>query len=84
MPTPAHGLVKVLWHVQRESRVIMKVYDVTGKRVTTLINNTVKPGSYATVWNGADSHGRKLAGGVYFCTLETNDTKLNRKIVLTN
>jgi hypothetical protein len=81
MPNPAKGPVRILWHVSRESRVSVKMYDITGKLVNKLVDQKVKSGSYITVWNGCDSRGRHLAGGIYFCS-QTDDTKLNQKVVL--
>ena len=49
----------------------------------TLAQGPTKPGAYATVWNGTDHKGRRLAAGVYFYTLETGDKRLSRKVVLT-
>jgi len=83
MPNPAKGPVRILWHVRRESHVSLKIYDIAGKLVNKLIDQKVKPGSYVTVWSHADSRGRRLAGGIYFCTLEADDVKLSRKVILT-
>jgi hypothetical protein len=43
----------------------------------------VKPGSYTTAWNGCDQKGRRLAAGVYVCTLDGAGTRTTRGMVLT-
>jgi len=51
----------------------LKIYDILGKEVTTLINEVKNAGTYEAVFNGTN-----LSSGVYFYKLETTgfvDTK---------
>jgi hypothetical protein len=52
--------------------------------VKTLVEGETKPGRYVTAWDGTDRRGRRVASGVYFCALEADKTRLNRKVVLTS
>ena len=52
--------------------VTLRVYDLVGRRVRTLVNDDVKPGYYTTKWDGKDEQGKKIANGVYFIRLEVN------------
>ncbi|UCG43883.1 MAG: right-handed parallel beta-helix repeat-containing protein [candidate division WOR-3 bacterium] len=81
-PNPASGPVRIRWQVPTLSRVSLKVYNIMGQCVSTLVDRVVEPGVYVTVWHGRDNHGRRLAPGIYFYTLETGDTKLTRKVVI--
>ena len=83
MPNPAVNKVKICWQVPTQTRVSLKVYNIAGQRVKTLVNRQVKPGRYETVWDGTDAKGRKLAAGVYFYALDTGNKRLSRKVVLT-
>ena len=48
----------------------LKVYDISGKLVRTLVNSqTIQPGFYNLQWNCADQRNRKVASGVYFYRL---------------
>jgi hypothetical protein len=49
----------------------------------TPASGLVKPGAYSSVWNGTDARGRRLANGVYFCTLDYGSKRISRKVVLT-
>jgi hypothetical protein len=84
LPNPAKGQLRIAWNLPRQTNVRLRIYDATGRSVRTLKNGTTRPGSYVTVWNRTDDQGRRLGAGVYFLTLETKDTKLNRKVVLTD
>jgi len=71
--------------------VVLKLYDVAGKLVTTLANGEQKPGYYNLVWNRQDPKGRSCACGVYFLVLKVDNQRealraqghISRKVVLT-
>jgi hypothetical protein len=65
------------------SDVSLKVYNAAGQMVSVLRQGRVNPGSYTTAWNGCDQKGRRLAAGVYVCTLDGPGTRITRKVVLT-
>jgi subtilisin family serine protease len=49
--------------------VRLEIIDLLGRRVRTLVDETMPPGQYPVFWNGCDDHGRALASGVYFSRL---------------
>lgn len=53
----------------RTRHVRLDVFDILGRRVQTLTDETLEPGRYNVTWNGADRHGQNVASGVYFCRL---------------
>jgi hypothetical protein len=67
--------------VPSASNVRISVYDVSGRRVATLVDAAYQPGRYRIAWNGASAHGR-AASGIYFCRLEACGKVLTKKIVL--
>jgi parallel beta-helix repeat protein len=83
-PNPASGPVRIRWQVPTLCPVSLKAYDISGRCVNTLVDRMVETGVYVTVWHGRDNLGRRLAPGIYFCTLETKDKKLTHKVVLTS
>jgi hypothetical protein len=54
---------------------------VTGRKVATLANEPLPPGSYELEWNGRADSGGTVAAGVYFLRLTTPAADLSRKIV---
>jgi len=48
------------------SKVVIKVYDILGKEITTLLEKELTPGSYTLSWEAMDSNGNLLPSGVYF------------------
>lgn len=51
--------------------VQLKIYDLFGRVVATLVEQTQLPGSYQVRWDGADDNGQLLASGVYIARLST-------------
>ena len=53
-----------------------------GQKVTTLVDRVQLPGQYSIVWDGANSHGRPVATGVYFYRLTRGEDSESRKMIL--
>jgi len=81
-PNPFKDLTKIAFALPRECKVSLFVYNVTGRRVRTLIDEKMKPGNYKLKWDGKDNHNRKLAQGIYFYRLQTEDFKDTKKSIL--
>ncbi|MEO0105880.1 MAG: FlgD immunoglobulin-like domain containing protein [candidate division WOR-3 bacterium] len=62
--------------------VLLKIYDVSGKIIRTLVNKHQEPGNYTVHWNGRDDLGKIAPAGVYFFTLETLNSTLTKKAIL--
>ncbi len=82
-PNPAIDRAVIRWQVPVEADVSLCVYNTAGQRVKVLADGRTKPGTYTSVWSGTDAKGRRLANGVYFCTLDNGTKRISRKVVLT-
>lgn len=60
----------------------LKIYDLTGRLVKTLVNGIQNSGTHNVNWDGSDDTGKKLSAGIYFCRIETINSKISRKITL--
>ena len=69
-PNPFNPSTSIQYDIPANSFVKLIVYDITGKEVTTLINETMPAGKYEAVWNG-----KEYASGVYFARLEAGTYK---------
>ncbi len=81
-PNPFNPQTTVQFTVERNSRVTLNVYDMLGREVRTLLDETKNPGSYKIVWDGRDSNGISVSSGTYFVRMETGSNAQVRKIVL--
>ncbi len=62
--------------------VELKVYDITGKLVRTLVNEKKKPGSYVVPWDGSGSSRNKVSNGIYFYRLQVGKYIATKKALL--
>jgi hypothetical protein len=60
----------------------LKIYNVLGEVVRTLVNEEKLPGDYSVQWDGKNDKGEQLASGVYFYELKVGDYTSAKKMVL--
>ena len=60
----------------------MKVYNILGQEVTTLINKEMKAGYHMIKWNGQNKLGIKVASGMYIYQLLTPEKTQTMKMIL--
>ncbi|MFQ5907094.1 MAG: FlgD immunoglobulin-like domain containing protein, partial [bacterium] len=58
------------------NRVVLRIYDLTGREVRSLVDREQEPGYYIVEWDGRNSEGRKVPGGIYFYRLSTGNETL--------
>jgi hypothetical protein len=80
-PNPFRGAARLRYGVPAEMRLSLSVYDLTGRKVTSLFSGLAQPGVHPAVWNGRDAQGRRVARGVYFCRLESAAATLTRAVI---
>jgi hypothetical protein len=61
--------------------VVLKIYDMRGREVATLINQQLNPGTYEVAWS-ATGGASNYPSGVYFYRLTVGDYSLEKKMVL--
>jgi len=66
-----------LWNGEGEKFVTVKIYDISGKKITTLINEELQPGTYAVRWDATG-----CASGVYFYTLTAREFRETKSMIL--
>ena len=68
-PNPFNPTTAIKFFIPNSSDVTIKIYDILGREVTTLVNNQTEAGYHIVYWNGRDSYGRDAASGVYLYRL---------------
>jgi len=64
------------------SFVELKIYNINGELVNTLIKENLSAGNYLTKWFGDNSSGTKVSSGVYLYTLRVGDRMISKKMTL--
>ncbi len=81
-PNPFNPFTKIDYEVPKIGKVSIKVYNIRGQYVKTLINEQKEPGSYYTYWDGTDNLNRKVSSGVYFYQLDSSSSTKTKKMIL--
>jgi hypothetical protein len=84
--SPARGAVEIRYGIGGGEPVParLEVFDVSGRRVQTLVDQVLTGGRYRATWDGASADGRRRSGGVYKVRLRAGSTSETRTVVLLN
>jgi hypothetical protein len=81
-PNPARAGSSVRYGVGEKCSVSLKVYDVTGRLVRVLVDETKSPGFYECEWDLTDGAGAAVAAGTYIYRLEAGPFVGRNKVVI--
>jgi len=62
--------------------VLIRIYDLNGKLIATLVNERQNPGQYRISWNATDDAGQPMPSGIYICSIWAGEFSTTRKMVL--
>ena len=85
-PNPFNPRTTIEYSIAASGRVTLRVYDLAGREVRTLVDRDVESGEHKIVWDGTTDAGRRAASGVYFVRMEApgraDAFRATRKLVL--
>ncbi len=81
-PNPFGGRTTLGYRLPRAGKVCLEIFDVRGRRVATLVDETEELGEHRISWTGRDDRGASLASGTYFARLQIPGTVQTRRITL--
>lgn len=83
-PNPFNPNTSIRYFVgtQTPTKVSLKVYNVAGQVVKTLVDDQRAPGEYLETWDGRNEEGQAVASGVYFYRLNVSDYSEAKRMVL--
>jgi hypothetical protein len=76
-PNPFNPSTSINYQLPANSFVSLKVLDMLGREVATLVNEVKNAGTYSTTWNAAG-----FGSGIYFCTMQAGSFSDTRKLIL--
>jgi len=81
-PNPFNPSTTIRYELQSASSVELSVYDITGRKIATLVNAKQNPGLHTVTWNGKKSDGTSAASGIYFYRLVSGNKVSAKKMIL--
>ena len=65
-PNPFNPTTQIRFSTDKSARIELKVFDVLGREITTLLSNEMTPGEYSATWDGKNKYGQQMPSGVYY------------------
>lgn len=81
-PNPFNPTTTIQYSIPEASIVSIKIYNILGQEVRSLINKEVNPGAYQVTWKGDDNFGHKVASGTYIYQIRAGSFVQSKKMVL--
>jgi hypothetical protein len=81
-PNPFNPVTVIGFSLPDEMEVIIEVINILGERIKTIVHDRFPAGEYREIWDGTDNSGERVASGVYFYRLRSDDFTMSRKMVL--
>ena len=81
-PNPFNPITSLDYLLPRRSDVSIRVYNMLGQEIITLLRQEQPYGKYSVSWNGLDKYGKKVASGVYFTELKSRNIRRVTKMLL--
>lgn len=81
-PNPFNPATNIGFSLADESEVSLKVYNIKGQLVKSLVDDNLPQGIHNIVWQGTNNKGMRVGSGVYFYRLSTSDYDKVRKVLM--
>lgn len=82
-PNPFNPSTTISFSVAFESPVTLEIYNITGEKVRTLLDNQVyRQGTASVVWDGRNDYGEAVSSGMYISRLVTQGGIMTRKMMM--
>jgi hypothetical protein len=81
-PNPFNPQTTIEFSVPAAGPVAVRVFDLHGKEVATLVNTSMGPGVYRAHWDGRNTRGGDVASGVYFASIQSHGTRDTARLML--
>jgi FlgD Ig-like domain len=81
-PNPFNPSTTIPFTLPAPARVVIRIHDVRGARVATVVEEGLSQGRHFATWDGTGENGERVASGTYFCVLTAGDRSLSRKVVV--
>jgi hypothetical protein len=82
VPSPFSQTTRFDFELPARDRVRIDVYDVTGARIRSLVDQERSAGRFSATWDGRDDAGARVASGVYYVRMQTKADVKRQKVVL--
>jgi outer membrane protein assembly factor BamB len=80
-PNPSTTSTRFAWRTEAAVSTRLRVFDVSGRLVRTLVDGVLPPGEHEIAWDGRDGRGARAAAGVFYARLDAGDRSAVQRFV---
>jgi len=81
-PNPFNAMTQIQYYLPKTTSVILKIYDILGREVRTLVNEYQNVGSHLSEWDGTDDAGQNVSSALYIYRLTADGYNQIKKMIL--
>ncbi len=81
-PNPTSNTASIRFAIPHKANISIDVYDVSGKKVSTVVNGEFESGVHNIFWNRKTEKGIRVPQGIYFIRLKSEGIKANTKLIV--
>lgn len=81
-PNPFNPITSIAYDLSKTTFVNISIFDMTGRKIRTLIKRSQEEGYKSVLWNGANDRGETVSAGLYLYTITIKNKRQTRKMLL--
>lgn len=81
-PNPFVSSTKISYTIDAHAMTEINIYDASGLKIKTLVQQRMAPGDYSVTWSGKDEGGTQVPAGVYFYEIRKDEDIIRRKMLV--
>jgi hypothetical protein len=81
-PNPFNPSTTIRYSIVNPDNVSIKIYDILGREIKTLVNEVKTAGTYSSIWNGDNNFGNKVSSGICLYRIEAGLFVETKKMIL--
>lgn len=81
-PNPFNPSTTIAYQLPKTSAINVSIFDINGKLVKEILNETQNEGHHEVTWDGANQQNNRVASGIYIYTVKSGDVILSKQMIL--
>jgi len=81
-PNPFNSETIIRFSITHNKHVLLDIFDISGRKIKSLVNKSMHTGNYSVRWDGTDDQGNNVSTGTYIYQLKMNNQILTKKMLL--
>ena len=81
-PNPFNPTTTINYSLPKTSSISLRIYNINGQEIKTLVNTTQNAGSYSVIWDGRNNFNQQVSSGIYFYSIKSGNFVASKKMIL--